>query len=137
METSVTLERLGLDPDGRSAVWIAWIGGAHLLAALEGLAPGFVCPECGRGVNLARPRGVLECLRESPNSRSVSDRCAACQARLHFDNTPLEDRAALRWPKVAIGALQVERPKGLSAPQAEVIETQLRRLAAMRNQTVH
>jgi hypothetical protein len=100
----VNTERLGLDPNGQAPVWVIWIDNEDLLGSLELLAPGFRCPGCGRAIDLARPRGVLACVEDTPNCRSVSDRCAGCQARIHFDNTPADERAALRWPQVAVGA---------------------------------
>lgn len=131
--SDMTPRRLGLDPDGQAAVWVFWFDVADLLDGLEPLAPGFVCPECDAAVDLARPRGVLACVAETPNCRSVSDRCGACQARLHFDNTPAEDRAALRWPQVAIGSQGLTRPLGLSAAAAEALETWMRHAATERN----
>lgn len=106
MTPAVTLERLGLDPQTKNAVWVTWCP-APLLEAVGRLAlAGAMCPECGGPINLLRPGGVVLHVADTPNCISISDRCPAkaCQAQLHWDATPAERRADLRWPKVAVMA---------------------------------
>lgn len=116
----MTTERLGLEPGSGKAVWVLWVD-APMETALAALADMQPCPECQGPWNLARARGVKVCVAESVNCNSVSDRCPACQARLHLDTTPLADRAALRWPKVAVGLSPVTPSAALSVSAANII----------------
>lgn len=103
---NIIAQRLGLDPEFGVAVWVTWFDLADDNSLLQGvtkLAP-YECPECHAPFDLARYGGVIIKVAETPNCISVSDRCAHCQARLHFDATPPYLRHKLHWPRVAVGA---------------------------------
>lgn len=96
--------RLGTEPDTNYAVWVMWLD-TPIAGSLARLIP-FSCPECGALVRLNRVRGVIDAVAGAVDG-SVSDSCAGCSARLHFDTTPEERRQSLRWLKVAVGLSQV------------------------------
>lgn len=120
-------ERLGVEPASGKAVWVCWLA-APLGRSAAALMP-LACPECGKPVALDRDRGVLTCVAETAGATSVSDRCSACAARLHFDTTAPADQALLRWTKVAVGLLDLSPPSSITFEQAADI-----RAAVMRGQ---
>jgi hypothetical protein len=129
------LQQLGMDPQTQQPVWVVWFDGTDgvpqldasnaLLYHVQALqAVGFDCPACGERLKLDRSGGVIEHVADTPNCRSVSDRCQpfawtgpagksepeiasfnarSCQAQIHFDATPVWLRGRLRWPQIAVG----------------------------------